>query len=81
MTSYFPPVPQTGRQPITLTPDQEKRLLSRRVKEDRLDPFVNDSNETLRTLGKLARINSLGYSPNHAIVDCSTSASGTTKPL
>src|SRR5215813_11521594 len=54
MSKFFQPVPQTGRQPITLTPDFEKRLLSRRVAADRTDPFVTDPNEAVHLLGKLA---------------------------
>src|SRR5260221_149421 len=54
MNKFFQPVPQTGRQPITLTPDYEKRLLSRRMAGDRTDPFVTDPNEAVHILGKLA---------------------------
>src|SRR5258708_30800021 len=51
---YFRPVPQTGRQPVSLTSEQEQRLLSRRVAADRSDPFASDPNEFGRDLGKLA---------------------------
>src|SRR5260221_11816378 len=54
MNMYFPPVPQTGRQPVSLTSEQEQRLLSRRVAADRSDPFASDPNEFVRDLGKLA---------------------------
>src|SRR5258708_27041339 len=54
MNMYFPPVPQTGRQPVSLTSEQEQRLLSRRVAADRNDPFASDPNEFVRDLGKLA---------------------------
>src|SRR5260221_13091778 len=54
MNMYFPPVPQSGRQPVTLSPEQEQRLLSRRVAADRSDPFASDANEFVRDLGKLA---------------------------
>src|SRR5258708_18059485 len=55
MNKFFQHVPQTGRQPITLTPDYEKRILSGRMAGDRTDPFVTDPNEAVHILGKLAR--------------------------
>ncbi len=54
MYSRLPPTPQTGRQPITLSPEQEKRLLSKRLPADYADPFASDTNEVIRKLGKLA---------------------------
>src|SRR5258707_8124862 len=54
MNKFFQPVPQTNRLPVTLTPDYEKRLLSRRMAADRTDPFVTDPNEAVHLLGKLA---------------------------
>src|SRR5262245_20722346 len=54
MSKSYPTVPQVGRQPITLTSEQEKKLLSRRVPTDRSDPFATDANDEVRTLGKLA---------------------------
>src|SRR5688572_8926554 len=54
MNKPFPPVPQTGQQPITLSPAQEKKALSQRIAADRTDAFATDANEALRTLGKLA---------------------------
>src|SRR5690349_4855372 len=54
MSNAFPPAPRTGRQPMMLRPEHEKRLLSLRVAGDRIDPFANDANEYVRVLGKLA---------------------------
>src|SRR6266849_3912184 len=54
MNRPLPQVPQTGRQPIMLRPEQEKRLLSMRLAADRSDPFATDANDYVRTLGKLA---------------------------
>src|SRR5438105_15960207 len=54
MNNSFPPVPQVGRQPITLTGEQEKKLLSRRARGDRGDPFASDADDAVRKLGKLA---------------------------
>src|SRR5215467_7359505 len=54
MSMSLPPVPQTGRHPITLSPEYERRALSRRMSADWNDPFASDSNETVRKLGKLA---------------------------
>ncbi len=54
MTISFPDVPQTNRKPVKLTPDVEKKLLTRRLIADRTDLFVNDANEDIRTLGRLA---------------------------
>ena len=54
MNRPFPPVPQTGRHPITLMPEQEKRLLSRRVTIEHTDPFATDPNAAIRLLGRLA---------------------------
>src|SRR5688572_21477982 len=54
MTKQYPPVPQTGRQPETLLPEQEARLLSRRLPADHADPFASDPNENVRRLGRLA---------------------------
>src|SRR4051812_44963178 len=54
MTRYFLPVPQVGRQPITLSPEQKRRALSQHLPVDRTDPFATDANESIRTLGKLA---------------------------
>src|SRR5215467_8057332 len=54
MDKSFPLIPQTGRQPITLSEQQEKKLLSRRVAADRTDTFATDANEAVRTLGRLA---------------------------
>ena len=54
MTRYFLPVPQVGRQPITLSPEQKRRALSQHLPVDRTDPFATDANESIRTPGKLA---------------------------
>src|SRR5262249_24620202 len=54
MTEQLPPVPQTGRIPITLLPEQERKLLRSTVKADRTDPFATDANDEVRHLGKLA---------------------------
>src|SRR5688572_14990824 len=54
MTKQYPPVPQTGRQPETLQPEHEARLLSRRITADHTDPFASDPNEHVRRLGRIA---------------------------
>jgi len=50
----FPPPPLTGRQPITLTPEREKRLLARRANGDYTDLFATDPNSHIRQMGRLA---------------------------
>lgn len=54
MTLSLPTVPQTNRQPLPLLPDQEQKLLSRRLDADRSDHFASDADETIRKLGRLA---------------------------
>ena len=54
MIIQFPEVPQTGRQPVRLSLDQQKKLLNRRLAADRTDLFATDADEAIRTLGRLA---------------------------
>lgn len=54
MTSPFLNVPQTGRRPITLAAEHEKRLLERRANGDFTDPWATDPNPQVRRLGRLA---------------------------
>src|SRR4051812_48063451 len=54
MTRHIAPLPQVGRQPITLSPEQKRRALSHHLPVDRTDPFATDANDQIRTLGKLA---------------------------
>ncbi|MFN8451351.1 MAG: tetratricopeptide repeat protein [Anaerolineae bacterium] len=49
-----PEVPQTGRQPISLTPEQIREALRRHHTLDQRDPFATDPNTEVRTLGRLA---------------------------
>ncbi|MEP7292068.1 MAG: hypothetical protein ABI835_09800, partial [Chloroflexota bacterium] len=49
----IPPVPQTGRQPVSLTPEQIQQTLRRQHTLDQRDPFATDQNADVRTLGRL----------------------------
>jgi len=47
-------IPQTGRRPPNLTEEQERALLRKRRRQDKLDPFALDPNQEISKLGKLA---------------------------
>lgn len=47
-------IPQAGRRPSALTPDQERALLRKRRKLDKSDPFATDPDEDISKLGRLA---------------------------
>ena len=51
--SPLPLVPQTGRQPMPLTPEQTQQMLRRQHALDQRDPFATDQNSDVRTLGRL----------------------------
>lgn len=53
-TNELPSVPQSGVTPLSLAADRERKLLARRRKADRTDPFASDPNDKVRRLGKLA---------------------------
>ncbi|MBZ0276102.1 MAG: hypothetical protein K8I60_08160, partial [Anaerolineae bacterium] len=47
-------LPQTGRTPIPLSPEETTKLLKKRRKEDLTDYFATDPNPDIRQLGQLA---------------------------
>ena len=53
MSRSFPQVPQTGRQPMMLRPEQEKRLLSVRLAADRTDPFATQSAQQVSAISEV----------------------------
>ncbi len=53
-TNDFPPIPQTGIDPLALPEDQEARLLAKRRKADQTDPFASDPDDEIRRIGRLA---------------------------
>jgi tetratricopeptide (TPR) repeat protein/tRNA A-37 threonylcarbamoyl transferase component Bud32 len=53
MKKPFPPVPQTGRVPMTISAEHERRLLSRPVESERTDLYATDSNPEIRNFGRI----------------------------
>lgn len=46
--------PQTKRQPLPVTRDEQRRLLRQRLPADRSDPFASDPDPDIQEMGKLA---------------------------
>src|SRR5690606_12822274 len=47
-------LPQSGRQPVELMPDEIRAILRKRHKADRFDYFATDPDPDIRLLGRLA---------------------------
>ena len=46
--------PQTGRQPLPLADQEKRKLLRKRCRDDKTDPFATDPNREISELGRLA---------------------------
>ena len=50
----LPPIPQTGCQPLSISAEEQNRLLVRSIAADHTDLFATDPDPAIRTLGRLA---------------------------